>query len=310
MERRTAAAVAVTIFCWASSPTGIRLGLLGYTPGHVALMRFIIASCVMCIVAAWAGIRAPRPGDVPRLAALGVFGVALHHVALNFGQRGISAGASSLLAQSTPLFTAVLSRFLLGERLGKTGWAGLVLGFAGVASIVLGRSPGTGVQPAGLLVVVAALSWSIYFVLQKPLLQRYSPLELTCYTVWGGTALLAGFSRGLWAEVLRAPLAATVGVAYLGAFPSAVAYLAWSYALARLPVGRTTSLLYLVPPTAIAIAWVVLGEPPGATVVAGGAVILLGIGLVQAGARLRWNVGFRRSVHHRGGLDAHRDPAP
>ncbi|HTN86857.1 MAG TPA: DMT family transporter [Sorangium sp.] len=115
-----------------------------------------------------------------------------------------------------------------------------------------------------------------------------SSLELTCYTVWSGTALLAGFSRGLWAEVLRAPLAATVAVAYLGAFPSAVAYMVWSYALARLPVGRTTSLLYLVPPTAIAIAWVVLGEPPSATVVTGGAIILVGIGLVQAGSRPRW----------------------
>ncbi|WNG37662.1 DMT family transporter [Archangium violaceum] len=282
MERKTVAAIALTILCWASSPTGIRIGLTGYGPVHVALMRFVIASLFMCGYAAWSGIRMPLLRDVPQLAALGIFGVTLHHIALNFGQQGISAGAASLLAQSTPLFTAILSSIFCREKLGSGGWAGLLLGLAGIACVVLGDSSEFRFQPTALCVVLAAISWSIYFILQKPLLERYTPLELTCYAVWSGTALMFLFARGLVDSVLHAPLGSTLGLVYLGIFPSALAYLTWSYALARLPVGRTSSLLYLVPPTAMLIAWFVLGETPRPAAFVGGGIVLLGIGLVKA----------------------------
>ncbi|MEX5669850.1 EamA family transporter, partial [Pseudomonas neuropathica] len=80
-----------------------------YDPGHLALLRFLLASAFMGVVALIRGIRLPSLGDLPLLAALGFFAVSLHHVALNFGQQGVSAGASSVLAQSTPLFSTLLA---------------------------------------------------------------------------------------------------------------------------------------------------------------------------------------------------------
>ncbi|MFK0577042.1 EamA family transporter, partial [Acetobacter fabarum] len=92
------------IVCWAYSPIGIRIGLQAYEPGHLALIRFLIASTFMAVLASVKGIGLPRVKDLPLLALLGFFAVSLHHIALNYGQRGVSAGAASVLAQSTPLF--------------------------------------------------------------------------------------------------------------------------------------------------------------------------------------------------------------
>jgi drug/metabolite transporter (DMT)-like permease len=73
-----------------------------------------------------------------------------------------------------------------------------------------------------------------------------------------------------------------VGAVYLGVFPGAVAYACWAYVLSRMPAGRASSSLYLVPPIAVIIGWLVLGERPGALALAGGAVALGGVALVSA----------------------------
>jgi drug/metabolite transporter (DMT)-like permease len=84
-------------------------------------------------------------------------------------------------------------------------------------------------------------------------------------------------------DLRRSSAAATLGAVYLGVFPGAVAYACWAYVLSRLPAGRATSSLYLVPPIAVIIGWLVLGERPGALALAGGAVALGGVALVNAG---------------------------
>ncbi len=112
-------ATLLVIVCWAYSPIGIRIGLQAYEPGQLALMRFLIASVFMALVAMVRGISWPRLRDLPLLAVLG-FAVSLHHIALNYGQRGVSAGAASVLAQSTPLFSTLLAHFVFKDRV--SGW--------------------------------------------------------------------------------------------------------------------------------------------------------------------------------------------
>ena len=101
-------AMAFVVACWGYSPTGIHIGLQAYDPVHLALLRFLLASVFMAVVAIFKGIRLPRLRDLPLMFGLGFFAVSLHHVAINFGQQGVSAGASSVLAQTTPLFSTLI----------------------------------------------------------------------------------------------------------------------------------------------------------------------------------------------------------
>jgi drug/metabolite transporter (DMT)-like permease len=270
-------AMAFVVACWGFSPTGIHIGLQAYDPVHLALLRFLLASVFMGMVAVFRGIHLPNPRDVPLLMALGFFAVSLHHVAINFGQQGVSAGASSVLAQSTPLFSTLLARFVFKDRVSVWRWGCVILGLIGVLIVVAGDHGLGSIDAHGLLILLAALSWSLYFALQKHHTGRYDGLTLVCYTVWSGTLLLLIFLPGLVDQVISAPLRVQFAVLALGIFPSALAYLAWAYVLAHVDLSRATMTLYLVPPTAMAIASVALGERPTLMVGVGSVVVLISV---------------------------------
>ena len=270
-------AMAFVVGCWAYSPTGIHIGLQAYDPGHLALLRFLLASVFMAFIAAFKGLQLPRLRDVPLLFALGFFAVSLHHVALNTGQQSVSAGASSVLAQSSPLFSTLLARFVFKDQISVWRWGCVLLGLVGVAIVVSGDRGVREIDAHGLLILLAAVSWSIYFALQKHHARRYDGLSLTCYAVWSGTLLLLIYLPGLSDAVMKAPLRVQWAVLALGVFPSALAYLAWGFVLRHVDLSRATMTLYLIPPTAMGIASVGLGERPTLLMLAGSAVVLVSV---------------------------------
>jgi drug/metabolite transporter (DMT)-like permease len=270
-------AMAFVATCWGYSPTGIHIGLQAYDPVHLALLRFLLASVFMAVVALFRGIRLPSLRDVPLLFGLGFFAVSLHHVTINFGQQGVSAGASSVLAQTTPLFSTLLARFVFKDRVSIWRWGCVALGLIGVVIVVAGDHGLGSIDAHGLLILLAALSWSLYFALQKHHTGRYDGLTLVCYTVWSGTLLLLVFLPGLMQQVAMAPPRVQLAVVALGIFPSALAYLAWAYVLAHVDLSRATMTLYLVPPTAMAIASIALGEQPTLMVGVGAWVVLISV---------------------------------
>ena len=271
---KVALATLFVIACWGYSPAGIRIGLEGYAPGHLALLRFIIASVFMALIASSMKISLPRVKDLPLLAVLGFFAVSLHHIALNFGQPGVTAGASSVLIQSMPLFTALLAHFVFKERVSGWRWTCVAWGLIGVAIVIAGDRGLGHIDARGLLVLLAAFSWSVYFSLQKRYSHRYDGLTMVCYTIWAGTFFLLIYLPGLVGEIVNAPLRVNVAVGVLGFFPSALAYLAWAYVLKHMDVSRASMSLYLTPPMAIAIASVLLGEMPSPMVIVGAVVVL------------------------------------
>ena len=281
-------AMAFVVGCWGYSPTGIHIGLQAYEPGHLALLRFLLASAFMAVVAVFRGISLPNRRDLPLLFALGFFAVSLHHVALNFGQQSVSAGASSVLAQSTPLFSTLLARFVFKDRVSAWRWGCVFLGLIGVVIVVAGDHGLGSIDAHGLLILLAAVSWSFYFALQKHHSRRYDGLTLVCYTVWFGTLLLLVYLPGLVSQVITAPVEVQLAVIGLGIFPSALAYLAWAYVLTHVDLSRATMTLYLIPPTAMAIASFALGERPTLMIVGGALVVLVSV--------LALNLERRRSL--------------
>jgi len=136
-----------------------------------------------------------------------------------------------------------------------------------------------------VLCLVAALASAIGLVAQKPVLGRLSALQVTwtCCTI--GALFCLPSAPALVRELGRAPAAATAWLVFLGVFPTSVAFTTWAYALARGSAGRVATTAYLVPPIAIVMSWLILGEVPGMLAVLGGALCLVGVYIARRPAK-------------------------
>ena len=185
-DARLLIAVVAAVVFGASAYAAIGAALASYSPGPLALLRMLVASATLAGYAGAVGMRLPDARDLPAVALAGLFAFALYNVALNYGQVSASAGAASLIIASIPIFTAMLAAAFLGERLDAPGWSGIAVGFLGMAMITLGEGGGFGINAGALLVLLAAVSASLYFAFQKPYLDWYGALPFTAYVIWAG----------------------------------------------------------------------------------------------------------------------------
>ena len=283
----------LTVLFWGSAFAAIRAGLHSYSPTHLALLRFLTASTVLGIYALVSRMRLPALRDLPLVFLLGLLGFAFYNVALNIGEQNIPAGPAAVLIQTLPIWTALAAIMFLGERLRPWGWAGIGVSFAGALVIGLGKGSGFGLNWAAGLILLASITASAYNIIQKSMLGRYRPVEITTYAIWAGTLILLPFAGGLPGAVHAAPIADTLAVVYLGVGPAALAYVTWAVVLSRLPASRASSLLFAVPVVAFLVGWAWLGETPTLLDVAGGVLAMGGVALVNTLGRRKPEIGAR-----------------
>ncbi|MBT9259556.1 MAG: EamA family transporter [Clostridiales bacterium] len=276
MNRQAAALALFTIVFWSSSYTAIRIGLEDFSPGPLAFLRFAVASAALLLLAPVLGVKRPERQDMGLILLAGFLGIALYHTALNYGETRVPAGTAALLIAFAPAFTATLAHFLLGERLRPLQWVGVALGLLGVGLITWG-SGDWGWRWSALAIVGAALSTSLFFIVEKVLFRRYSPAAVTVYASAAGLLFLLPFAPGAWRELSSATPEGIGAAIYLGVFPGALAYLTWNRALQLSATGSVTSFLYLAPVVAMGVAHRVLGEIPSALSALGGGVVLAGV---------------------------------
>ncbi len=294
MSPATVVALSVLVVLWASAFPAIKLALEGLGPGHLTLARHLVASAAFLpFLLVFRARLLPRRADLPALLGLGMVGISLYHLALNTGEQRVSAGATSLIIATVPAITAVLAWFVQRDRLGPLGWLGTLLGLVGVTLIVSGDG-GAGFatpfalprfEPYALLIVVAAFATAVFAVLQRPLLERYRPLEFTAFVTWAGTLPLLLFAPGLSAALASAGTTPLLATLHLGVFPSAVAYTLFALALSRAPATLVTAWLYLIPGFALLFSWWWLAEVPSGLTLVGGVVVVTGVVLVQRSKR-------------------------
>lgn len=281
IDSPTLIALVITLLPWASAFAGIRAGLESYSPGALVLLRFLVASTALIIYACITHMRLPALRDLPAMFFLGFAGITVYQVCLTFGEQSVSAGTASFLVATVPCFTVLLALVFLKERLSVWGTIGVIISFIGVAVISFSGNGGLSFTPGALLIVLASFSESIAFILQKRFMHRYSSLELATYMMWTGTVFMLVFVPELLTHFPNAALVPTLSIVYLGLFPAAISYVAWSYTLSRIPASIATSFLNLSPVLALLISWLWLHEVPVALEIIGGSIVVVGVLIVN-----------------------------
>lgn len=243
MKWKVLYAYSVTVLLWGSAFPAIKFGLQSYSPGHLAALRLFIGAIGLTVFAVVRKIKLPDLRDVPAVLLLGFLGFAVYHTALSYGENSVSAGESSLIVSTTPIFSAILAALFLKEPLPKIGWLGSVIAFLGVAMISFGKDDSLAKLSLGALwILTAALGESFYFVFQSKYLKKYGFLPFTVYTIIAGAVCMLFFLPGLAGEVLRASASSTYAVLYLGLIPTLIPYFALAYITSIVGASEATSL--------------------------------------------------------------------
>lgn len=280
------AAVVVTVVLWASAFVGIRAVGPSFSPGSLTLGRLAVAAVALGIVALPRLKRWPKGREWWPILAYGVMWFAGYNLALNAAEHLLDAGTSAMLINVSPILIAVLAGVILKEGFPRWLIIGSLVAFGGVALIALGSGQRSTADVAGvLLCLLAAVLAAVSVIVQKPVLRTFSAAQATWFGIMVGAVCCLPWAGKLVAEVQAAPLPATLGLVYLGIFPTAIAFTTWAYALSLIEAGKLAATTYLVPGTTILISWVVLNEIPTIWGLVGGVVCLVGVGLTRRRSR-------------------------
>ena len=185
----------VMSFVWGVNFTVVKAALESFLPLSFNALRFSIAS-IFLLVVLWVRERSlgVRREDLKRFVLLAIIGNTVYQILFINGIFRTTAGNSSLILATTPIFVSLFSSFLGTEKVERRVWQSIFLSFLGVSMIVLGSGkPLTLTEQSligDLLILAGTICWSVYTVLSKPLLGRYTPLKLTSLTIAMGTPLL------------------------------------------------------------------------------------------------------------------------
>jgi drug/metabolite transporter (DMT)-like permease len=272
---------------WGASYLLIKIGIRGFEPATLMLIRVALASALLL------GFLAAR-GDLPALRsaplgayALGIFNGAIPFTLIAWGEKHVDSGTAAVANAGVPLFVALLAPFVAsGERATGVRLLGLLLGFGGVAWLV-------GLHPSGdrwflagaLAILVATLSYAVGSLYGQHLVARTSGPVLATAAYLGASLVLLplGLVQAPRAWPGWEPVAAVLALTVLG---TAVAQLLWFRLLAGYGSARSTLVSYLLPAIALVYGSLFLDEPLNVAKIGGFALILVGVVLAAGALRL------------------------
>jgi drug/metabolite transporter (DMT)-like permease len=287
-DRAAELLVLLVIVIWASNFPISKYGIAGLDIFVFNGIRFVVAAGMLggVIFLRSGGISLQR-ADWPALLRAGLVGNVLYQVAFIVGLNMTTAGNSAILLATAPLWTIFINARLHGERILSQMWMGMAVSLCGITMIIVGSGRkvefGSNALLGDIICIAAAMFWALNTNLQKPLLVKFSPLQLAFVMISVGAvglsliAIPAGVSLS-WGSVHWTYYLAAIAS---GALSIAAGNVLWSYGVKRLGPGRTAVFGNLIPVLAFIVSYFTLHEELLFIQIVGAAVTILGVWLAR-----------------------------
>ena len=296
MSARSWGAFLLLGLIWGSSFMWIKLALAELGPFTLVAFRLLFGAMGMLLVIWFQRPEFPRDRrTLSYLIIMGLTNTALPFTLISWGQESIDSSVASILNSTTPLFTLVIAHFFLDdERMNLPRAIGLLVGFAGIL-LLFSRDVNLEGFRSGVLgqaaVLAAAVSYASSSVFARrafrhvPLLVQASiPLFVANAFIWIGAFAYEG-------PLTLPGLPLTYfSLAFLGLLGSCLAYLLYFYLLTNEGSTRTVLVTYMFPVIGVSLGVLFLGEMLDARLIAGAALVVAGIGVVN------WNPKWTRRL--------------
>jgi drug/metabolite transporter (DMT)-like permease len=260
-----------------------------FSPLMGSLVRYIVA-CAALLVAAFA-----LEKGLPRLTrqqwmatfVLGLLGVFAYNLFFMAALERLPASRAALIIALNPVITIAISSFVLGERLSRRRWLGVVIALLGVFIVITRghfESLGAmGIGPGELCMLAAVTSWALYTIIGRKVLTGLTPLAATTYAALWGTLLLFIVATPHLGEVHASQFDGRMiaSVLYLGVGGTALAFVWYYMSIKRFGASVASIFNNLVPVFGVAIGVLVLGEPLLPSMLIGGAIAICGVMMVS-----------------------------
>jgi drug/metabolite transporter (DMT)-like permease len=277
------------VVVWGASFIATKVALADLTPITLVWLRFAMGVVILGVaVALRRQFALPNKNEWGYFALLGFLGITFHQWLQSNGLRTSEASTTAWIVATTPVFMALLGWLVLKEGPGWVTISGILLAFIGVLVVVsdgdiTSISIGQFGAPGDVLILISAVNWAVFSTLSRRGLKSYPASLMMFYVMslgWVFTSFLFIPSEGL-SEIPRLTVNGWISVLFLGTFCSGLAYIAWYDALQALSAAQAGAFLYIEPLVAVVVAAVVLAEPVTWASLLGGAVILIGVWLVN-----------------------------
>ncbi|MFE7774835.1 EamA family transporter [Streptomyces sp. NPDC057445] len=287
------AALAIVYVVWGSTYLGIRIVVETMPPFLSAGGRFITAGLILAAIIAWRrGLSALRASRA-QLASAAVVGLLLllgGNGLVVLAETAVPSGLAALLVAVVPAWVVVLRR-VFGERPGIGAYSGVLLGLAGLAVLTLPGLSGD-VRLWGVLTVIAGtVMWSVGSFSSARIPMPANPFAASAYEMMAGGigCLLVGLGRGEQYGFALGEVSARswTALAYLVVFGSLIAFTAYAWLLHSAPLSLVATYAYVNPVVAVLLGALVLNERLTWPIAVGGAVVVMGVGLIVSTERRR-----------------------
>jgi drug/metabolite transporter (DMT)-like permease len=281
-------AIIAAAVLWGGSIVAQKLALSGFSAVEASVLRDIGGLAILLATWWWqeGTLAKLTKADVRLLGLLGL-GVLGNHLFIMMGLKYVNGAVGGVIIGSSPVVTALLSAMLIQDVPLRAVWAGGLLSFAGVGLVSVAGFQAVGDQPllGSLLVFLGVVSWALYSIGSRQLMERHSALTVNWATLLVATVLQVPLlwvdRKMLDAGLGSVSLADWMALGYLVLFATAIAQQAWLYGVKGIGPSRASVFGNLTPVAAIVLSAVLLNESVGMSEILGIALILAGVWVVD-----------------------------
>jgi drug/metabolite transporter (DMT)-like permease len=279
----------LTALFWGGTFIAGRVVVRHVGPYSASFLRFTIAA-VLLVAIAWRteGRNMRLAGhQVLPVVVLGLTGVFAYNICFLKGLRLIQAGRASMIIANNPIFIALLSAWLFREKLTPVRMAGILTSITGAVLVISRGRPASlfqgGVGPGELFLFGCVACWVTYSLVGKVLMRTLRPLPSVTWSVLVGALALAGpaLTEDLPARIGGFTAVDWLCLGFLGVFGTVLGFVWFYQGIQRLGAMRAGLFINFVPVSAVLLAFLFLGEPLTASLVAGAALVTLGVYLTN-----------------------------
>ncbi|GAC1465825.1 MAG: DMT family transporter [Ktedonobacteraceae bacterium] len=279
-------ALFLAALCWGLAPVATRYLLASFTPLQLVLLRFLIAAAILLFLLAPLRHQRWSFRKVGWTLFCGFTGVIGYNVPVAYGLRVVPAGAGGLLIATEPIWILLLAALALREKVSWSVLGGLLLALVGIALLFSQESFGATWNTLflinALLILLAALMWSIYTVSVRALSKELGARTSTALTLVVGTLpLLAFWDNRTWPLLAHLNTTAWLALGLLILGSTVAATILWNYGVVHTPGAQAGLFLYLVPLISVAGGALFLHEQITIITLVSGLLIIAGVALAQ-----------------------------